>query len=223
MDSAPTIERRARVHAALGDPHRVAIVDALVLGDRTPRELADGVGIGTNLLAHHLDVLAAAGVVGRRVSDGDRRRRYVALHREALADLLPVPRVEAGEVLFVCTANSARSPLAAALWLHRTGRAAASAGAEPAGAVHPLAVPAAAELGVDLAGSRPRGFAGVGAKPSLVVSVCDRAREAGDPFPDVPHLHWSVPDPVAAGTAAAFREAFADISRRIEILAEAAA
>ncbi len=53
--------------------------------------------------------------------------------------------------------------------------------------------------------------------PTLVVSVCDRARESGLPF-DCPTLHWSVADPVADGRVAAFATAFADISKRIERL-----
>lgn len=222
MTAVMNVESRARIHAALGDPHRLRVVDELALGDRTPRELADDLGIGTNLLAHHLDVLAGEGVVTRRVADDDRRRRYIVLRHEALAGLRPRPRVEAGEVLFVCTRNSARSPLAAALWRERTGRAAESAGASPAVGIHPLAVRAAAELGVELVGVVPRGLGEVTRRPSLVVSVCDRARAAGDPF-DVPHLHWSVPDPVEEGTTGAFQAAFAEIARRIDVLAGAAA
>ena len=45
---------RIRTTAALADPHRLAIVDALALGDRTPHELGALVDAPTNLLAHHL-------------------------------------------------------------------------------------------------------------------------------------------------------------------------
>src|ERR1700730_7317217 len=48
---------RAQLHAALGDPHRLAIVDELALSDRAPSELAAMLGIDSNLLAHHLGVL----------------------------------------------------------------------------------------------------------------------------------------------------------------------
>src|SRR6478609_9967241 len=74
-----SVERRAAVHAALGEPVRLAIVDRLALGDASPGELAEAVGLGSNLLAHHLKVLEDAGVIRRVRSEGDRRRSYVQL------------------------------------------------------------------------------------------------------------------------------------------------
>ena len=74
-----TGERRAAVHAALGEPVRLAIVDRLGPGDASPGELAEAVGLGSNLLAHHLKVLEEAGVIRRVRSEGDRRRSYVQL------------------------------------------------------------------------------------------------------------------------------------------------
>lgn len=52
-----SIARRAAVHAALGEPVRLAIADLLTAGDVSPGELAETVGVGSNLLAHHLKVL----------------------------------------------------------------------------------------------------------------------------------------------------------------------
>jgi len=210
------------MHAALADPHRLAIVDALALSDRTPRELARLVDAPTNLLAHHLGVLAEAGLIERRISGGDRRRRYVVLRPESLDGLLPgdVRVPGGGIVLFVCTQNSARSQLAAALWRARTGGPAESAGADPSPSIHPLAVRAARQLGLELSGATPRGYEAVAVSPALVVSVCDRAREGDIPF-EAPVLHWSVTDPVADGRQAAFTAAFAEISRRVERLAAA--
>ena len=149
-----------------------------------------------NLASHHLGALEAAGVVERRVSEGDRRRRYIVLCHEVLAGLVPVttPTAPGAPVLFVCTHNSARSQFAAGLWRLRTGRSASSAGSQPSPRVHPQAVRAAARRGVDLGGAVPRGYDEVTARPALVVSVCDRAREAGVPF-DAPLVHWSVPTP----------------------------
>ena len=123
-------------------------------------------------------------------------------------------------VLFVCTHNSARSQVAAALWRHLTGEAAESAGAEPAPRVHPLAIRAARRVGIDIAGEAPKGYEAIGAQPGLVVSVCDRAREGGLPF-DVLTLHWAVPDPVADGRPGAFTAAVNEISGRIVRLADA--
>jgi ArsR family transcriptional regulator, arsenate/arsenite/antimonite-responsive transcriptional repressor / arsenate reductase (thioredoxin) len=212
-----SLERRAAVHRALGEPHRLTIVDALRLSDRSPSELCVRTGLGTNLVAFHLGVLEEAEVVERSPSEGDARRRYVRLHRDVLMALTPQPTLVANDVVFVCTANSARSQLAAALWRRRTGLGARSAGSEPARRVHPLAIATAAEHGLDLSTTVPRGYDDLATPPDLVVSVCDRAREGGLPF-DVPALHWSVPDPVV-GDRTAFDAAFRELTGRIDVLA----
>jgi protein-tyrosine-phosphatase len=217
MDVELSLERRASVHRALGDPHRLLIVDALRLSDRSPSELAARTGLGSNLVAFHLGVLEEVAVVERGPSEGDARRRYVHLHRDVLTALTPRPTLVADDVVFVCTANSARSQLAAALWRRRTGLDARSAGSAPAQWVHPLAITTAAAHGLDLTTAVPQGYDELGTPPDLVVSVCDRAREGGLPF-DVPALHWSVPDPVA-GDRAAFEAAFRELTGRIDVLA----
>ena len=61
-------------------------------------------------------MLEQARVITRRRSEGDRRRTYLRLIPGALDPLAAPPERMAGRVLFVCTANSARSHLAAALW-----------------------------------------------------------------------------------------------------------
>src|SRR5206468_2708655 len=120
---------RAAVHAALADPARLQIIDSLSAGDTSPSELAAMLAMGSNLLAHHLRVLEQAGLITRRRSDGDRRRTYLQLIPGALESLTRPAARRAGRVLFVCTANSARSHLAAALWRHTGTLPAASAGA----------------------------------------------------------------------------------------------
>jgi protein-tyrosine-phosphatase len=215
------IEARARVHAALGDLIRLAMVDALLSSDRTFQELADAVGLKGNLAAHHIGVLDAAGLIERHVSEGDRRHRYLSLRRDRLEGLVAPPPVAPGSVLFVCTHNSARSVFAAALWRARTGRDADSAGTEPADRVHPTAVQVAAEYGLHL-DITPKGYTSVSRPPGLIVSVCDRARESGLPFA-APSIHWSIPDPVRAGTLSAFRTAFSTLAERIDHLAAAKA
>ena len=211
------LEHRARVHAALGDPQRLMIADALTIGDLTVTEIGTLVEMPSNLLAHHLDVLEDAGVITRKASEGDRRRRYVVLE-PAIAGLIThgSPAVEMTP-LFVCTHNAARSQFAAALWSERTDQAIQSAGMSPADHVHPLAVAVAAEHGLDIADSVPRGYDEVTARPDMVISVCDRAVEAGVPF-DAPRLHWSIPDPSVADEIGAFRSAFDDIAERIDRL-----
>src|ERR1700744_3451797 len=107
---------RAALHAALADPARRRITAVLPAGDASPSELAALLAMPSNLLAHHLRTLEEAGVITRRRSEGDRRRTYLQLVPGALASLAGPPAPAASRVLFVCTANSARSHLAAALW-----------------------------------------------------------------------------------------------------------
>jgi ArsR family transcriptional regulator, arsenate/arsenite/antimonite-responsive transcriptional repressor / arsenate reductase (thioredoxin) len=210
---------RAVRHAALGEPNRLAIVDSLYLSDRSPSELRALTGLASNLLAFHLDVLEEAGLIARRRSQGDGRRRYVTLRADALQGLVPTSSPPSGPVVFVCTRNAARSQLAAALWQHWTGGEAASAGTEPAEQADPLAVTVAAEHGLDASPWRPSSYDEVDLEPALVVSVCDRALEAGLPW-SAPALHWSVPDP-AGGSRTAYETVYRDLDTRVARLAGA--
>jgi ArsR family transcriptional regulator, arsenate/arsenite/antimonite-responsive transcriptional repressor / arsenate reductase (thioredoxin) len=209
---------RARVHAALGDPARLAIVDMLAWGDASPGEIAAELRLPTNLVAHHVKVLQAAGLVSRSRSEGDRRRTYLRLHTGTLASLTPPHLQPTGRVVFVCTHNSARSQLAAGLWRRRTGQPAASAGTRPAARVHPKAVKVAHRHGLVLDPARTTHLHEVVVDGDLVIAVCDNAYEdlTG---PARPRLHWSVPDPVREGTDAAFEAAFTDLASRIDRLA----
>src|ERR1700756_5277700 len=130
------LERRAAVHAALADPARLAITDALADGDASPSELAELLAMPSNLLAHHLRVLEATGLVTRHRSEGDRRRTYLRLVPGVVDALTGPPGRVARRVLFVCTANSARSHLAAALWRRASAVPAVSAGTRPAARIH---------------------------------------------------------------------------------------
>jgi protein-tyrosine-phosphatase/DNA-binding transcriptional ArsR family regulator len=215
--AALSTQERARIHAALGDEHRLALVDALLLSDRSPSELGQALGFSSNLLAHHLDILEAAGVIERTVSAGDRRKRYVRLRREALAGLVTSSMCPASHVLFVCTHNSARSQFAAALWNQASAASAESAGTHPASRVHPQAVATALRHGLDLSNTRPQSLEAVAMSPDLVVTVCDRAYEEL-PRVDAPVLHWSIPDPADAGTRSAFEAAFHAIRQRVSSL-----
>jgi protein-tyrosine-phosphatase/DNA-binding transcriptional ArsR family regulator len=211
MSPSMNLEIRAARHAALGDPARLAIVDELSVSDRAPVELRRLLGMESNLLAHHLDVLERVALIERSRSSGDGRRRYVHLLHAALDGLSPSRHFPPGAALFVCSANSARSQLAAALWHQATGAPATSAGTHPATRIHPGAV-AAARAGLDLEGT-PHDLADVATLPPLVITVCDQAHEELDP--DDTWLHWSVPDPVPAGTKAAFDSAVVELRDRI--------
>ncbi|MGE0229007.1 MAG: helix-turn-helix domain-containing protein [Dehalococcoidia bacterium] len=217
MTPHPTRERAA-LHAALGDEHRLAIVDSLLRSDCTPTELGRALGLSSNLLAHHLDVLEAAGVIQRVISAGDRRRRYVRLNHAALDRLVARPPLRASHLLFVCTHNSARSQLAAALWKRSSAVPAESAGTHPAARIHPKAVAAAAKHGLDLSAARPLALDDLPAVHDLIVTVCDRAHEELPPR-DATVLHWSIPDPAAVGTIAAFEAAYQSIQQRVASLA----
>lgn len=216
-----SLAARAAIHAALSDPHRLQIVDELAITDRSPSELGASLDIGSNLLAHHLRVLDEAGLVERLASSGDARRRYLRLLPEGLAAISkPVGTLVARQVLFVCTANSARSQMAAAAWNTRHEVPASSAGTRAADGVHAEAVGAAARAGLDLSGARPRSVQEVTEDPDLVVTVCDVAHEEIRGFlPETRILHWSIPDPSAALRSGAFDIALGQIVARVESLA----
>jgi protein-tyrosine-phosphatase/DNA-binding transcriptional ArsR family regulator len=223
------VTQRARMHAALGEPVRLAIVDHLALGDASPSELGRVVNLQTNLLAHHLRVLDEAGLIRRIKSEGDGRRSYVQLVQDdpavvaltgavgALADLLP----RSGQrVVFVCTHNSARSQLAAAAWSRASRVPVASAGTHPAARVHPRAVKVGRRHGLTLGKARTARVEDVLQPNDLLVAVCDNAFEEL-PASDRPLLHWAVPDPARVDTDAAFETAYVEITQRVERLANA--
>jgi protein-tyrosine-phosphatase len=210
------LARRAAVHAALADPARLQITDTLLAGDASPSELAAVLGMPSNLLAHHLHVLEQAGVITRRRSEGDRRRTYLQLIPGPLESLAAPPARAARRVLFVCTANSARSHLAAALWRRASTVPAASAGTHPAAAIDRGAIAAAGRHRLPLPRLRPRHISDVQQDDDLVITVCDMAHEE---LGRAAALHWSVPDPVPAGDPASFDTAVAQLADRVGRLA----
>ena len=134
-------------------------------------------------------------------------------------------------VLFVCTGNSARSILAESLLngmaAHRF--TAWSAGSQPKGEVHPLALQVLEHLNLPHEGLRSKSwneFAGPDA-PALdfVFTVCDNAAGEVCPFwPGHPATaHWGYADPSAgdgsdADKAEAFRKTLHAIKQRLELL-----
>ena len=216
MEAASGVACRAAVHAALADPARLQIIDTLGAGDTSPSELAGMLAMSSNLLAHHLHVLERAGLITRRRSDGDRRRTYLQLIPGALDTLTRPAARTARRVLFVCTANSARSHLAAALWRRASNLPAASAGTHPAAHIDPGALAAARRHRLPMRRLRPRHIGDIQQDDDLVITVCDLAHE------ELGHqaaVHWSVPDPVLAGDPASFDAALAELSHRVDRLA----
>ncbi|WP_431958552.1 ArsR family transcriptional regulator [Nocardia lijiangensis] len=212
-----SVERRAGVHAALADVTRVQIVDALATGDMASSELCARLAIPTNLLAHHVLVLERAGLVRKERSEGDRRRSYLRLVTDFAEHLLPRSVIPAQRVVFVCSRNTARSQLAVAAWAQCSEVPATSAGTHPAERVHPRAVAAARRHRIPLRAQSPRAVEGLVQPGDLVIAVCDNAHEE---LPtELTRLHWSIPDPVPAGTDAAFDLALDQIRQRIDRIA----
>jgi arsenate reductase len=135
-------------------------------------------------------------------------------------------------VLFLCTANSARSIMAEAI-LNKSGAGkfrAFSAGSHPKGQINPLALQLLQSLGYDTSGFRSKSwseFADPGA-PLLdfVFTVCDNAAgEACPVWPGQPMTaHWGVPDPAEAQgspaqVALAFKDAYRMLNQRVGIFA----
>lgn len=216
MNSERTeLQARAARHAVLGDPARLRIVDLLSLGDLAPGELQEHLGMPSNLVAHHLAILEREGMIVRRRSEADRRRTYVHLAPDGVGQLGPSNSAATKRVLFVCSANSARSQLAAALWAKRSSIPVTSAGTHPAKVIEPGAVASADRHGIELPRRAPQALGDIAADTDLVITLCDAAHEELG----TDSLHWSIPDPVAIGTDAAFDSAFEEIAKRIENLA----
>lgn len=211
----PDLVARAARHAALADVARLAVVDALELGDRSPSELQSMLRVPSNLLAHHLKVLEEAGLVARRRSEGDRRRTYLTL-LDASVPGREVEQVPVRRVMFVCSANSARSQLAAALWARTSDVPVVSAGTRPAERIAEGARSVARRRALTLISSTPHDVADTSRTDDFVVAVCDHAYEE---LGDAVSVHWSIPDPVADGGEAAFDDAYAELDRRIATLA----
>jgi len=228
--------------ALAGHPVRWRLLAELARSDLQVRELTALVGQPQSLVSYHLGRLRAGGLAGMRRSSADGRDVYYRIDLARCGELLasagaalhpglrlvrpPVPAGGPASVLFLCTGNSARSQLAQAI-CEQLGRGvvtAASAGSHPK-PLHPNAVTVMRELGVDISSRQPRHFRVLaGQRFDYVVSLCDRVREVCPDFPGHPQvIHWSIPDPAAAGgtdaeTYPAFLALAADLRDRIGFL-----
>ena len=131
-------------------------------------------------------------------------------------------------VLFLCTGNSARSIIGEVLMNHDGGGRfrAYSAGSQPKGEVHPMALEVLAGLGFSTEGLRSKSwdeFSQAGAPEfDFIFTVCDNA--AGEACPVwLGHpvtAHWGIEDPAAVegeGQREAFMQALRYLRRRIEL------
>ena len=130
-------------------------------------------------------------------------------------------------VLFLCTGNSARSQMAEAIVNARMGQEwrAVSAGTQPTGYVHPNAIRALAEMGIDISSAHSKSAEGFrGAAFDLVVTVCDAAAENCPVWlGEGKRVHLGFPDPAkASGTdeqvMAVFRKVRDDIAAQVPAL-----
>ncbi|MFP4057253.1 MAG: arsenate reductase ArsC, partial [Candidatus Brocadiia bacterium] len=131
-------------------------------------------------------------------------------------------------ILFLCIHNSCRSQMAEGLMRHLGGGRfeAHSAGIERCG-VHPFAVRAMAELGIDISGQRSKTIEELEERDfDVVVTTCQEAQEACPRWPGQAEVvHWSLPDPAAAEgpeaeRMAAFRQVRDAIAERVKGLLE---
>jgi ArsR family transcriptional regulator, arsenate/arsenite/antimonite-responsive transcriptional repressor / arsenate reductase (thioredoxin) len=228
----------------------------LARGDQRVRELVVATGQPQNLVSYHLRQLRDGGLVAARRSNFDGRDIYYSMDlagcSRALAaaasslhpglgflpgtgPVLPAARETARpaaretaprQVLFVCTGNSGRSPMAEALLRDRGGPRirAFSAGIRPK-PLHPNAVAVMRDrYRIDITGHQPVQVETVaGERFDCVISLCDKAREACPTFSGHPaRIHWSLPDPAAGegGLAGypAFERAAAELDTRIRFL-----
>jgi protein-tyrosine-phosphatase/DNA-binding transcriptional ArsR family regulator len=229
----------------IANPLRWRLLQELGRSDRTVRELTDRLAEPQSLVSYHLRRLRDGGLVQAHRSSADGRDSYYALDLQRCEQQLqvtaaalhpalgPAPSVPhptdhgtPARLLFLCTGNSARSQMAAALAGHLSGGAvdAASAGSHPK-ALHPNAVRVMRERGIDISGNRTTHVDELVTLPfDLVITLCDRVREVCPPFVRQPDfVHWSVPDPAQADVTnreslPAFERTAAELEIRIRFL-----
>ena len=129
-------------------------------------------------------------------------------------------------VLILCTGNSCRSQMAEGILRHAAGDllAVRSAGATPAGEVHPLAIRVLAEIGIDLSGHRSKHLDEfLGQDVETVITVCGNADQACPMFPgQINRHHWGFDDPAsAAGDEAQQLAVFRRVRDAIKVVFEA--
>ncbi|MFP4437639.1 MAG: ArsR family transcriptional regulator [Chloroflexaceae bacterium] len=202
----------------LADDTRWKLINDLRLSDRQVSELVTRLRLPQNLVSYHLNLLRQAGLVQVRRSDADARVTYYGLDIAALQAgyrqigmQLHLPDIPTGDMLpmvpvvFLCTGNSIRSQMAEGWLRHLSGGRVPvrSAGVHPT-KIHPLVVQVMAEVGIDIGYQQPKHIDAISdITPSVVVTVCDLAREECRSCLDAPvQLHWSIPNPMLAETSA---------------------
>ena len=119
-------------------------------------------------------------------------------------------------VLILCTGNSCRSHMAEGILREVVGDVlnVQSAGSDPAGHVHPLAIRAMGEIGIDISSHTSKHMNEfLSCEVETVITVCDNADQACPTFPgQANRYHWPFPDPVKAeGTQEEIRKVFEQV------------
>ena len=132
-----------------------------------------------------------------------------------MSSIMKKPRV-----LILCTGNSARSQMGEGLLRALAGDRLEvhSAGTAPS-RVHPLAIRAMDERGIDIRHHRSKSVEEFAGQPfDYVITGCDSAAEVCPVFPGpARRIHWSLPDPAGA---AGSEEERTDVFRRVRDLIE---
>ena len=123
-------------------------------------------------------------------------------------------------ILILCTGNSCRSHIAEGILKEVAGDVlnVQSAGSDPAGFVHPLAVTVLADIGIDISENSSKHMNEfLSGKVETVITVCDNADQACPSFPgQLNRHHWPFPDPAKAkGTEAEIWNVFEQVRNDI--------
>ena len=221
----------------LADDTRWRLLSALRRSDYQVGELVGLLNLPQNLVSYHLGILRQAGLVYMRRSDADARAIYYSLELPMLQSgfqqigsslqlaLDSPPSLPPLTVVFLCTANSARSQIAEAWLRYLSGGqiSVRSAGTEPY-QLHPLTIQVMAEVGVDIGYQQAKNISALaGLHPDVTVTVCDLAREHCSDTLDAPNrLHWSVVDPLSVkGDSAAQLQTFRNVRDHLRLRVEA--
>lgn len=212
----------------------------LARSDLRVRELVTLVDEPQNLVSYHLRLLRDGGLVASRRSSFDARDSYYHLDLDrcveelaglgtALHPALRVPPVpdsptrQSGRssVLFVCSGNSGRSPIAEALLHHRAGHRVrvSSAGTRPKDHIHPHVIRVLREqYDIDIDGQAPRALDSAQGRRRFdrVITLCDNAREALPATGFRPRTHWSIADPAADGDGRSNYSTYVSVAAEID-------
>ncbi len=129
--------------------------------------------------------------------------------------------MDKGNIIFVCTGNSARSQMAEgfAAQIAPKGVGIYSAGTSPEPDIHPVAVEVMKELGVDITKQFPKSISSLYDRFfSLGVTLCENARKECSFLPGSPAVvHWDIGDPAAIrGTDEEIRQVFRNCAKQIQ-------